>query len=266
MSLYTTTACNAPAINWTEVVCNADIATGVPRPYILRTGLTPGTTVYIRVWPEGNVLNGGSFEICAYDPILPPNDQPCNATPLTVAAGCPTVSSTNQNATPTTGTTFSPVNPTCGNVTPLNDVWFTLTTPIVAPPSTGVVINTTSSTLNDAAMAVYTGTCNGTLTQVACVDPPGSAMPSIALTPPTVPQGTVLYIRIWNKNAVFGSFTICAQPTSPPPNDDPCGAIPLTPQFGCLFNGFSTENATQTQWHPPVRWLCRAPPVVAPLQ
>lgn len=250
MAMYVTTACNAPGINWTQVGCNADIATGSLQPYLLRTGLPAGTTVYIRVWPEGNIQNGGSFEICAYDPVAPPNDQPCSATALTVAAGCPTTSSTNQNATPTTGTVFSPAAPTCGNVAPLNDVWFTLTVPIVAPPSTGVVINTTSGVLTDAAMAVYTGTCNGTLTQVACSDPAGPAMPSLTLTPPTVPQGTVLYIRVWNKTAVFGSFTICAQPTSPPPNDDPCGAIALTPQFGCLFNGYTIQNATQTPTAP----------------
>lgn len=246
MALYrVTTPCPTPT-GWTLVTCNDNIAVGSPEPYILQTGLTGGTTVYIRVWPEGNLFNGGTFEICAYEPVVPTNDQPCSATTLGVTPACTPLTGTTQNAT---ATTPAPPAPTCGNVPPVRDVWYTLTTPVVAPPSTGVIINTASSDLTDAAMAVYTGTC-GALTQVACSDPAGSIMPSVTLTPPTVPQGTQLWVRIWNKTTVFGNFTICAKPTSPPPNDDPCGAIALTPQYGCLYAGQTMENATQTPLAP----------------
>lgn len=246
MALYTVTApCPAPA-GWAQVACNADIAVGTPEPYILQTGLAAGSTVYIRVWPEGNLFNGGTFEICAYEPIVPANDQPCAATVLPVTPACTPLTGTTQNAT---ATTPLPPAPSCGGAGPYRDVWYTLTTPVVAPPSTGVIINTTSTDLTDAAMAVYSGAC-GALTLVACNDPAGSIMPSITLAPPVVPQGTQLWVRLWNKTNVFGSFTICAKPTSPPPNDDPCGAIALTPQFGCLFTGFTMENATQTPLAP----------------
>ena len=255
MAWYTPPACNAPnppATNWTVLDCNADIAPGSLQPYLLRTGLTPGATIYIRVWPESNILNGGSFEICAYNPVLPVNDEPCSATLITVDAACTTVNSSTQNATPSTGPTYVPAVPTCGNVAPLRDVWFTLTTPVTPmTPSVGTVINIPSANLTDAAMAVYTGTCNGTLTQVACSDPGGAALPTITLIPPAVPQGTTLYIRVWNKTTVFGTFTICAKPTSPPPNDEPCGALPLTVQYGCLFISATAGNATTTINAPP---------------
>ena len=255
MAWYIPPVCSAPALpasNWTVLDCNDDIAPGSLQPYLLRTGLTPGDVIYIRVWPESNILNGGSFEICAYNPVLPVNDEPCNATPITVDAACTTINSSTQNATPSTGPTYLPAVPTCGNVAPLRDVWFTLTTPVTPmTPSVGTVINIPSANLTDAAMAVYTGTCNGTLTEVACSDPGGAALPTITLVPPTVPQGTVIYVRVWNKTTVFGTFTICAKPTSPPPNDDPCGALPLTVQYGCSLNSATMGNATTTVNAPP---------------
>lgn len=255
MAWYTPPACNAPnppATNWTVLDCNADIAPGSVQPYLLRSGLTPGATVYIRVWPESNILNGGSFEICAYEPIPPVNDEPCTATLIPVNAACTAVNSSTQNATPSTGPTYVPAVPSCGNVAPLRDVWFTLTTPVTPmTPGIGTVINMPSANLTDAAMAVYTGSCSGTLTQVGCSDPGGAGLPTITLAPPAVPQGTTLYVRVWNKTTIFGTFTICAKPTSPPPNDEPCGALPLTVQYGCLFNSATMGNATTTLSSPP---------------
>ncbi|HRH38811.1 MAG TPA: hypothetical protein PK760_10725, partial [Flavobacteriales bacterium] len=104
MAVYTATACNAPLAGWTAQYCNADIAPGVLQPYIAfnSPGLA-GQTVYIRVWPQSGAAFGGSFEICAYQPNPPVNDNPCAAVNVPVTAGCTTVSSTTQDATPTAG-------------------------------------------------------------------------------------------------------------------------------------------------------------------
>jgi hypothetical protein len=158
------------------------------------------------------------------------------------------VSATTEAATPTTGVPA----PTCGNVPPINDVWFTVQIPL-APAGVGVEIDVTSADLDDAAMAVYrqNPNCNA-LVQVACNDPAGATMPGLVVNQNggTIVPGTTLYVRVWNKTPLFGNFSICATPTTPPPNDDPCGAIALPLQYGCLFSGFTTENAGTTPTNP----------------
>lgn len=231
------------------VACNADIAAGSPEPFIvINEPALAGQTVYIRVWPQGGPANGGSFEICAYEPIPPPNDNPCTAIPVPVTAACDPVSATTEAATATVGVPA----PTCGNVPPINDVWFTVQIPL-APAGVGVEIDITSADLDDAAMAVYrqNPNCNA-LVQVACNDPAGANMPGLAVNQNggTIVAGTILYVRVWNKTPLFGNFSICATPTTPPPNDDPCGAIAIPLQYGCLFSGFTTENAGTTPTNP----------------
>ena len=247
----TTTITNNLSVNvWpAPLACNADISPGNPQPFIAinEPGLL-GQTVYIRVWPQGGPANGGSFDICAFELTPPANDNPCDAVPVPVTAACDPVSGTTEAATATTGV---PV-PTCGNVPPINDVWFTVQIPL-APAGVGVEIDLASPDLDDPAFAVYRQNpdCN-TLVQAGCSDPAGGNMPGITINQngTTIVPGTVLYVRVWNKTPLFGNFTICATPTTPPPNDDPCGALPLTVRYGCLFTGFTNENASNTPTNP----------------
>lgn len=245
MAVYSTTACNAVAGNWTERGCNLDIAAGSLQPYVeFNLPALAGQTVYIRVWPQtpGGALNGGTFEICAYEPILPSNDEPCTATPVPVTAGCTPVSGTNQSATAT-----AIANPSCGTG-PFNDVWYTVQVPSV-PAGTGVNIFLSSLDLNSLAMAVYTGAC-GSLTQVtgACSAPTAPTQPSLQILQngTTIVGGTTLYVRVWHRNALFGNFSICASPALPPANDNPCGAINLPVNYGCLFSSQTNTQATTT--------------------
>ena len=245
MAAYTATGV-CPTLTFTQIpgMCNADLLTGTAnQPYLLIPSSYSGQTIYIRVWPQSGSANGGTFEICTYDPIPPPNDNPCGALPVLVDAGCTQVTSNNQNATATAGI---PV-PSCGGAGPYNDVWFTMTVPAV-PAGSGVIINTASPTLNDAALAVYiAGSCAGAFTEVGCNDPAGP-MPSIQINQNggTIVAGTVLYVRFWHKNAVFANFTICATPTFPPANNEPCGAIAVPVEYGCIFDNYSNINATTT--------------------
>ncbi len=55
--------------------CDDDASVNGMMPYIDATGLTPGSTIYIRVWEYGGDVNG-TFGICVYNP-----DPDCSGTP-----------------------------------------------------------------------------------------------------------------------------------------------------------------------------------------
>lgn len=255
MAVYTTPACNAPSPSWSVVACNAG-----PTPMLDVSGLvTPGTTVYIRVWPNGNISNMGTFNICAFEPTPPFNDLPCGAFNLPTPASCAPNTYTTEFATNTTppGLTVNP--PTCG-LPVNNDVWFSVT----VPPSGAFTVNTFAGTMSDLAMAWYRlsaggSVCNppgftGTMTLIACNDdqfPPGNLMPRInsqtvtpAIAPPLVP-GETIYVRVWPKGVnLNGNFSICATENVPPPNDEACGAIPLATSLSCNLVPATNEGAT----------------------
>lgn len=217
------------------------------------SGLTGGSTVYIRVWPQQGTPNMGSFLICAYEPIPPPNDNPCGATgpyALPVGTSCSLTPFSTQNATTLPPLYTAPL-PSCGTPMVGGDVWFSA----VMPATGSMTISTQAGTLSDIAMAAYTVSAGAvtdcasqgpvTLTQVACNDDFGAnPMPSFVLagTP-----GTTYYIRAWNKDMSFGTASICAFQNLPPPNDNPCGAVALQVNGGCYFQSpYTTTYATIT--------------------
>ncbi|MEO8590781.1 MAG: hypothetical protein ABI432_15505 [Flavobacteriales bacterium] len=67
MAAYVGADCTGPL---TQLACNDDVVTpSQPNPYLLLTGQIPGDTIWIRVWPQGGAVAGGTFTICAYDVI-----------------------------------------------------------------------------------------------------------------------------------------------------------------------------------------------------
>lgn len=205
MAIYNTPACNAPVGSWSVVACNAG-----PAPILDVSGIvTPGSTVYIRIWPNSNIGNMGTFNICAFEPTPPFNDLPCGAFDLPTPAVCAPATYNTEFATNTTPPGVTVGAPGCGGVIN-NDVWFRVTV-----PATGAfTVNTFSGTLTDMAMAWYrlsagAEICNspfsGTMTLIACNDnqfAPTNMMPRInsqttvpAIAPPLVP-GETIYIRI----------------------------------------------------------------------
>jgi hypothetical protein len=201
MALYSATNCSTGI---TLISCNDD-ALGL-MSYIIRTGLTPGTTYYIRVW--GHSGSQGTFGICVTDPPLPPaNDEPCNATSLSVTTTCTTITGNNTNGTPTGG---FPV-PGCGG-TVTNDVWFTIT----APASGFATVRVTPGTMTNPAIAVYAATsCSGGYQLLDCDDnnAPGNGG-IITLTPGVFTPGQTYYVRVWSSSGAAGDFTLCAQTTT----------------------------------------------------
>ncbi|MBL7951695.1 MAG: hypothetical protein JNM62_08240 [Flavobacteriales bacterium] len=275
IALYTAPNCGAGPYTWltgtATGVCAIDGLTGPatdpgmivnPATY----GLTPGQTVYIRVWERNNNENG-AFTICAYNAQPPPNDEPCGAILLNAVDPCLPVEYNTENAQPMpAGLTINA--PSCGNpVFPavtnvVQDVWFR----IVVPATGDMTVTTEAGTLTDMAMAWYRPSAGAVL-----CDPPGyvgsmdfiaascndnqsatnlmprvnSSIAGVALTP-----GETIYVRVWNRPNTqyryYGTFKICVTPNTPPPNDDPCGAIALDVNGDCVLVPATNENATNT--------------------
>jgi len=84
----------------TQIACSDDQSPSYMMPEVVLTGLTPGITLFVRVWSYGN-QQAGTFGICAINPTL----NPCGVTAIASGITC----------VPTTTTTQAPVNvPSCG--------------------------------------------------------------------------------------------------------------------------------------------------------
>lgn len=231
----------------TLITCSDDgYGTNAKMPKITLTCLTPGDTIRIRAWENGNNVFG-TFRICATDPGgssgAPSNDNPCQGTILTIGSSISYSSYyTNQCATATSGVTA----PGCGTYSG-GDIWFKA----VVPASGALNINTDTGSVIDAAMAVYSGTC-GSLTLVSCSNDgygANSLMPYFSLT--CLTPGDTLYIRAWEVgNNVVGTIRISAVDPGGsftlPSNDNPCGATTLTVGSAVSYSTYSTSCATAT--------------------
>jgi len=172
---------------------------------------------------------------------VPANDLVCNATPLTVNSTCIFSQYTTANATNSTGLgvpCFTTIGP---------DVWFS----IVVPANGILNFDSNTGFITDGVMALYSGTCSGTLTELYCDDDGSGSnglMPSfntLGLTP-----GTTVYLRFYEYGGGNdGTFSLCVSspaPVAPPANDNPCSATPLTVNSTCVFTQYTNANATAT--------------------
>lgn len=205
IALYSATAC---AGTFTLIECDNNDGPG-NMGSIFRTGLTPGTTYYVRVW--GNAGASGTFDICTWYPIPPTNDEPCAATILTPGASCSYTSHSNVNAT----ATASIPTPGCGGA-PNTDVWFS----IVAPANESFTIRIDPGTMADPAMALYTATaCGGTYSLLECDDNDGPGTSAIlSFGPSDLVAGETYYLRVWSSSGGTGTFDLCAN-TAPATGD-----------------------------------------------
>jgi hypothetical protein len=192
----------------TLIECDDDDSANGLMPYIYRTGLTPGSTIYIRVWEYGND-NNGTFGICVTTPTPPTNDEPCNSIDLNVNTTCVYQTFSNLLATATPGIPA----PGCANYLG-GDVWFNFEV-----PANGIVrIDTNTGGILDGGMAVYSGTC-GSLSLLQCDNDSSTngAMPYLSLSGLT--PGATLFIRFWEfGNDNNGTFNICISTPCTPGN------------------------------------------------
>ena len=222
----------------TLISCDDDSSPNGLMPQITASGLTPGSTIWVRFWEYGN-NNNGTFGICVtLPPPAPANDNPCNAITLPVTATCTYATHSNAGATATTGVPA----PGCANYLG-GDVWFN----VIVPAGGAFTIDTQTGVITDGGMAVYSGTCTG-LTLISCDDDssPNGLMPRLNVSGQT--PGATLWIRVWEYgNNNNGTFGICVTlPPPPPANDEPCTAISLTPASTCTYSTYTNAGATSS--------------------
>jgi hypothetical protein len=185
MAVYTG-SCNS----LTEIACQDN---GINMPQIPLSGLTPGATIWIRVWGYSST-SAGTFGICATVVTPPPpvtNDNHCSSTFLSATSSCNYITYTTTGSTSNTGVP----NPGCGG-TVANDIWFQA----VVPPSGSLFINTTELGMTDAAMAAYSGPCNN-LTLIECSDDVNNLMPALSLS--------FLFLALLNSHMKHSAATPC---------------------------------------------------------
>jgi hypothetical protein len=183
----------------TSISCT-DATVGTNLETVTLTGLTSGTTYFVRVYSYYNLTSDkGTFTICVTTPVPLTNNNCATATPLTVN---PTTTCTASTVGSTIGASQSQAG--CAG-TADDDVWYSF-----VAISTSHNITVTPGTLYDAVFQVFSGTCAGTLTSIDCIDDTvGTTVESTTLTGLTI--GTTYFVRIYSySNAINqGTFTIC---------------------------------------------------------
>ncbi|MCQ9635306.1 T9SS type A sorting domain-containing protein [Chryseobacterium sp. WG23] len=214
----------------TEIDCNEDDGDGYFSLLSL-TGQTPGATLYISVWKYDDTTDSGDFQISAYDPVPPANDDCTGAIALTVGTNFASGAITSDNS----GASTDQSSPSC-NPDAIENVWFTA----VVPPSGNIAIETRetfNSAFYDSTISIYSGDCNS-LTEIVCED----YFSPITLTGQT--PGATLYISVWKAAdyADNGAFEISAYDPIPPANDDCTGAIALTVGTNFASGAITSDN------------------------
>lgn len=192
-----------------------------------------GQTLYLRVWNYGNEYGGGTFKLCAWEPITPENDSCIYAIPLSVGTTC--ISTTYNNMGCSSESSSLAPNPSCGAYEG-GDVWFTLQ----VPTSGHLIIGNQNVSNISTHMAIYTGSC-GAFTQIACI----GSNTDYNLHNHNM-GGITLYIRVWDYADAYGggSFNLCAWEPNTPENDTCAYAIPLTVSSSCNFTTYSNIGCT----------------------
>lgn len=201
------------------------------------SGLTIGTTYYICV--HDYAAGSGSFNICVTSPPSPPaNDNCTGATVLSVSSG--TACTTLVGGT-VLGATTSTNSNTCGG-TADDDVWYSF---VATSTSHSVTISNIAGSNTDMYHSVYaaSGGCNSIGAPLVCSDPNISSISGLTI-------GATYFVRAYTWTSTTGqntTFSVCVtSPPSAPANDDPTGAIPLTPAASCSYTNYTTVGATAT--------------------
>ncbi len=209
------------------------------------TGLTVGQTYFVRVYTWTSTPNQTStFNVCVTTPPPPPaapaNDNPCNATPVTVNPdyNCGSQTPGTIAAATATGTTMG----TCGG-TADDDVWFSF----VATGSThNISLNNITGSTSDMYFSVHSGACGNPGAAILCSDPNSAVVTGLT-------AGNTYFVRVYTWTSTSGqtsSFNVCiGTPPPPPANDNPCNATVVTvnPDFNCVAQTpGSVASATAT--------------------
>ncbi|MCR8667721.1 T9SS type A sorting domain-containing protein [Aestuariibaculum sp. M13] len=198
----------------TSVGCNADgnPDVGLSAYYAQIDVVQPaGSTVYFRVW-DVDYLEEGSFNVCVYKidtPMIATNDNCSSPINLPLSADCSSpILATNFQATPSSGID----DPSCGVYEGYDDVWFTVN--VDDTKFYDITIETsedTGSAFLDTGIVVYSGSCDGTLTEIqnGCDDDKGNK--NFSKVTIENRRNETLFVRIFPSfEAQTGTFNICA--------------------------------------------------------
>jgi hypothetical protein len=165
------------------------------------TGALANGTYAWKIVPKNGSISATGCTTYTFSVNTPANDLPCNATNITlgnIASGDNTCSS---NA-------GEPATPGCWTGGTRNTVWYSFT----APPSGNVKIRTAPGTLLSTQIALYSGSCGPSLTQIGC----NNDAPSCGLTVLSVSElsatglsaGSTYYVAVDGENSLVGTFAI----------------------------------------------------------
>lgn len=213
MALYSSATC----ATGTELACSDDVNGYMPE--ITQTGLTSGTTYYVRIWQYSS--GTGTFNICITKPADPPSNDNCaGATSVTVNAGA---TCTAQTSGTVLGATASGNSlGACGG-TADDDVWYQF---VATNTSHFISLNNIAGSTTDLYHIVYNGTCGSLGTEILCSDAESSTLTGLTI-------GNTYYIRVYTYTSTTGqtsTFNLCI--TSPPANDECSGAYIVTANTG----------------------------------
>jgi predicted RNA-binding protein with TRAM domain len=199
---------------------------------IIATGLTAGTTYYIRVYTQN--VNTGAFNICVTH-APPANDDCAGAITLSSSTSCINTAGTLNIATANGSTPLG-----CFAAGTYYDVWYSF---VAANTTETVTISGLGVNITNPQIQIYGGTC-GALTNL-------SACGTTSVTKAGLTIGTTYYVRVANLasnpsgSGTVANFNICITHTGPA-NDLCSGAISLTPGSSCVNTAGTLVGATYT--------------------
>lgn len=179
---------------------------------IAGTGLASGTAYYYFIYAYNSTSCLGGPVYNTLGPLTGTgttsagfNDNCNTATPLIVNPSGTCTTSTN-------GTTVGATQSQVGCVgTADDDVWYSF-----SATSTSHIVSVTPTTLSDAVLQVFSGTCAGTLTSLSCTDNTlGANVETTTLTGLSI--GTTYFVRVYSYASAInqGTFSICVTTIAP---------------------------------------------------
>lgn len=201
----------------TSLVCT-NSTTGSSAETSTISGLSIGTTYYVRVHSNGNGSGQGTFNICVTTPSAPSNNNCSGSTALTVN---PSTTCT----TSTSGTTFGATQSQSGcSGSADDDVWYSF-----VATNTLHTITATPTTLSDIVFETFSGSCGG-LVSLGCVNATsGTSAETTTVSGLTI--GNTYYVRVYSASNYTGAgtFSVCVTTPPTPPTNNQCSAATSLP-------------------------------------
>lgn len=223
-------AYSGPCNNLSLISCNDDSSPNGLMPLLNLSGLTPGSTIYIRVWEYGGNVEG-TFDICVTMPPAPPANDECvgaETVPVNPDQNCGTTVAGTINAA-----TSSWQGNSCGPASDDDDVWYEFT---ATDTQHSIDLLNVAGSTTDMYFSVFQGTCGAIGTAILCSDPNSAVV--TGLTP-----GNTYYVRVYTWSSTGGqttTFDICIGTPPPPPTNVDCGSMePICTDSGLDFTAQS---------------------------